>query len=209
MPRRDHALGGVPAADQVEGRERPGPVALGDVVGGLSGPLVLVRLDLGQGPVEREPPRAARRRNTAACALVGFRRSRTLAVLVAETGLLTGVTVPHPTGMAPTPISHISWVGRCHRCGPSPASCTSTWTRSSPPSSSATSPHWRANLWWSPAPGRGPWLPRRPTRRGGSECTRRWLPRSPGAWPGPAQLQGHRPPEQPASGQAGSDPGGR
>jgi len=29
-------------------------------------------------------------------------------VLVAETGLLTGVTVPHPTDRAPTPISHIS-----------------------------------------------------------------------------------------------------
>src|ERR1035437_275691 len=60
VPRRDRVPGRVPAADQVEVRERPGPVALGDVVGGLSGPLVLVRLGLGQGPVAREPSRAGR-----------------------------------------------------------------------------------------------------------------------------------------------------
>lgn len=54
----------------------------------------------------RRAPHA--RRNTAACTLVGFRRSRTLAVLVAETGLLTGIIVPGPADMAPTPISHTS-----------------------------------------------------------------------------------------------------
>gem|GEM_PF-4005900 len=48
----------------------------------------------------RAPPA---RRDTAACTLAGFRGSRTPAVLVAETGLLTGVTVPHPTDRAPTP----------------------------------------------------------------------------------------------------------
>src|ERR1035438_6441336 len=124
MPRRGRVPGRVPAADQVEVRERSGPVALGDVVGGLSGPLVLVRLDLGQGPVEvlcavhnavsrgnskhanrRAPPA---RRNTATCTLASLRRSRTLSVPAAETALLTGVTVPRPTDRAPTPISHIS-----------------------------------------------------------------------------------------------------
>jgi hypothetical protein len=58
MPRHGRVLDRVPASNQVEVRERPGPVHPGDVVGGLPGPLVLVRLDLGQVPVECEPARA-------------------------------------------------------------------------------------------------------------------------------------------------------
>jgi hypothetical protein len=94
-------------------RQRPlrevlrGLAPLGDVVGGLRGPLVLVRLDLGQGPAEREPPRTRRPKEQAGCAYVGFGRSRTLAVPEAEAGLLAGAARPRPTDMAPTPTSHI------------------------------------------------------------------------------------------------------